>query len=60
MQNNFFDMNKITYGKFEEKSGAYVYEVKITDATETEENTIEKSFIVQLDEGTDFVMSFNK
>ncbi len=60
MQENFFDMNKITYGKFEEKSGAYVYEIEITDATETEENTIEKSFIIQLGEGTDFVMSFNK
>ena len=53
-------MNKIDYGKFEEKSGVYIYEVNITDATEIEENTIEKSFIVQLNEGTDFAISFNK
>lgn len=60
MEENFFDMNKIDYGKFEEKSGVYIYEVDITDATEIEENTIEKSFIVQLNEGTDFAISFNK
>ena len=60
MEENFFDMNKIDYGKFEEKSGVYIYEVNITDATEIEENTIEKSFIVQLNEGTDFAISFNK
>lgn len=60
IKQNSFEINKITYGKFEEKSGSYVYEIKITDATETEENIIEKSFILQLGEETDFVISFNK
>lgn len=60
MQENLFSINKASYGKFESKSGSYIYEVKITDATENDENIIEKNFIVKLGEGTDFEISFNK
>lgn len=63
MQNEFFEVNKITYGKFESKSNTDIYEVYITDAREDEEEAdtkkVEKSFILKLEEGTDFVMSFN-
>lgn len=63
MQNEFFEVNKITYGKFESKSNTDIYEVYITDAREDEEEAdtkkVKKSFILKLEEGTDFVMSFN-
>lgn len=63
MQNEFFEINKITYGEFESKSNIDIYDVYITDAREDEEEAdikkVEKSFILKLGEGTDFEMSFN-
>lgn len=59
MKDNFFNINKIEYGKFENKSGVYVYEIKITDATEESEDEIGKNFIIKLEEDTKFKMSFN-
>ena len=58
MQDNFFDSNKVDYGKFESKSGVYVYDTVITDATGIEEKEVEINFIVKLEEGTNFAISF--
>lgn len=59
IKNISFNINKIEYGAFEERSGIYVYNVKISDAQEQNENIIEKNFIIKLEEDTDFIMSFN-
>lgn len=58
MQNNLFDSNKVDFGKFESKSGVYVYDTMITDATGIEEKEVEVNFIVKLEEGTNFAISF--
>lgn len=60
IEENFFNINNVSYGNFESKSGSYIYELNITDATEEDEYTIEKNFIVKLGEGTDFEIAFNK
>ncbi len=59
IKNMSFDINKIEYGVFEERSGVYVYNVKLLDAQEKNENIIEKNFIMKLEEDTDFTMAFN-
>ncbi len=65
-KNTFFDINKIEYGEFEEKSGVYVYKISLSDATESsdeetanEEKKVMKNFIVKLEDNNDFKMAFN-
>ena len=71
MKNTFFEMNKATYGEFEEKSGVYVYKVELSDATQSnqeddendeetsKENSVIKSFIVKLEDNNDYKLAFN-
>lgn len=58
---NFFDKNEFEYGKYSSEGETYyTYAVTISDATAQENsNTKSKTFIIQLNEGTDFVLSFN-
>ena len=60
-KNTFFDINKIEYGDFEEKSGVYVYKISLFDATESanEENKVTKNFIIKLEDNNNFKMAFN-
>lgn len=60
-KSTFFDINKIEYGDFEEKSGVYVYKISLSDATESanEEKKVMKNFIVKLEDNNDFKMAFN-
>lgn len=51
---NFLDRT-LKYSSFEEKNKICVANVKITDS---DEKTITKQFIMRIDEGTDFIMSF--
>ncbi len=56
----FFEQNKFEYKKFGNEAGTYyTYEVGISDASGTASNTITKTFIMLLGEGTDFQLSFN-
>ena len=50
---------EISYEQFEEKSGLYTYKIIITNLDDNNPSTIEKTFIMQLNEGTDFELSFN-
>ncbi len=59
IKNNFYDTNKYEFTTFEEQSGLYTYKVKISNA-ENEEESITKTFVVKLNEGTKFELSFNK
>lgn len=57
-EENFYNKNLVTYEEFEEEGGLYKYTVNIDNASYVEEIKT-KTFIVKLNEGTDFEMSFN-
>lgn len=61
IKTNWFDRCKFNYEKFgDEANTYYTYQVRITDETGANNNQITKTFIVLLEEGTDFKLSFNK
>ncbi len=55
---NFFVQNKLAAGKAEKQGNLYLYDITISDATGKETSAKKKNFVMQLKEGTDFVMSF--
>lgn len=59
VENNFFKSNKLEGVSFENEGETYMLTVKISDYRGRDSKTIEKTIIMQLREGTDFVMSFN-
>lgn len=58
MKKNFFSKSKLAAGKVEKQGNTYLYDINMSDATGKDANTKKKSFVMQLKEGTDFVMSF--
>ena len=57
----FFDQNTFEYVSYDSNGDTYyTYTVTISDSTGQEVDTVTKTFIIQLNEGTDFVLSFNK
>lgn len=58
IKTNFFESNKAKSSNGKKQGDLYTYEVTITDKTEKETKTVKKTFVMRLDEGTDFVMSF--
>lgn len=54
-----FANNQLEYKDCTKSGDLYIYNVIITDGTESNKNAIEKTFIMKLNEGTDFVMSFD-
>lgn len=58
LKSNFFAQNKLSAGKAEKQGDIYLYNVTISDASEKDDKTVTTSFVMQLKEGTDFVMSF--
>lgn len=59
VQENFFSQNSVSASNPESQGNIYLYEITISDATGENTNTITKTFVMQLQEGTDFVMSFS-
>lgn len=57
-EENFYSRNLVTYTEFKEEGGLYKYTVNINNANYQEEIKT-KTFIVKLNEGTEFEMSFN-
>lgn len=57
IESELYKNNEISYEVFSQEGELYKYKVKITNK-ETKEN-ITKNFIVKLNEGTDFELSFN-
>lgn len=55
---NFFSKNKLAVGKAEKQGNLYLYDITISDSTGKDSVTKKKNFVMQLKEGTDFVMSF--
>ncbi len=59
VKTNLFDGNfTVEYGKFATESGLFKYTVVLTNKGNPQES-IEKTIIMKLNEGTDFEMSFN-
>lgn len=61
MKKNLYKKLEASYGSFEKISGERIYTYKVTFTNANTENSkkIEKTFIIKLEEGTDFVYSFN-
>ncbi|MCI8291595.1 MAG: hypothetical protein HFJ24_01970 [Clostridia bacterium] len=60
LKTNFFENNNFEYKKFgDEANTYYTYEIKITDKTGKDTREITKTFIMLLEEGTNFELSFN-
>lgn len=60
IKTNFFEQNKLAANEAEIQGDNYLYKITISDATSQDKNTVTKTFVMQLKEGTDFVMSFSK
>lgn len=50
---------KLDYGEFAEENGIYIQEITFKEMDKEETEAVTKKIIMQLNEGTDFVMSFN-
>ncbi len=60
VKSNFFEKNKFDYIEFGNEAGTYyTYEINITDETGKSNKTVTKTFIMLLNEGTKFEISFN-
>lgn len=60
IKNNFFEYNSVTYDKFSQEGEIYIYKITISDKTLKNDNKKSVNIIMQLKEGTDFIMSFGK
>lgn len=61
VKTNFFAKNEVAYEKFGNEAGTYyTYELAIKDKTGTENRQISKTFIILLEEGRNFKLSFNR
>lgn len=58
VKKNFFGKNKLAAGKAEKQGNLYLYDITISDASGQNKSKETKRFVMQLKEGTDFVMSF--
>lgn len=57
VKTNFFESNNAKSSNGKKQGDLYTYEVTITDKTEKNTKTVKKTFVMRLNEGTDFVMS---
>lgn len=55
----FVNKNMVNYGKFTAEGENYIYDVTLTDKKKKSIRIIDKQFIMQLKDGTDFVCSFS-
>ena len=58
VKTNFFKQNTLSSGNAEKQGNVYIYNVTISDALGENKQSKTTSFVMQLKEGTDFVMSF--
>lgn len=59
IKENFYENNSIGYSNYQTSDNLHIYIISITNANDDTSIRIEKNFIMQLLDGTDFVMSFN-
>ena len=56
---NFYENNSIGYSNYQTNGNLHIYDINITNTDNENSAEITKNFIIQLLEGTDFVMSFS-
>lgn len=59
IKNNWYEKNEIKYVTYQKNEDIYVYNIEITNADNTNAEKINKKIVMELLEGTAFVMSFN-
>lgn len=59
VKQNFYENNSLSYSNYKTSGDLHIYEMKIKDKENEANPEKTKTFIMQLKEGTDFVMSFN-
>lgn len=59
IKRNLYDKNKVEHGSIEKQGNNYIYEITIKDQNNTKSVGKKMTIIMQLEQGTDFVMSFN-
>ena len=58
-ENTFYDNNSVGYTNYQTSGNLHIFELNITDRSNATSPAITKNFIMQLLDGTDFVMSFS-
>ena len=58
VRNTFFSFNEVEYVEFSVEGDVNVYNIMLTDLTDASSEQLSMNIIMQLGEGTDFVMSF--
>ena len=58
-ENTFYDNNSVGYTNYQTSGNLHIFELNITDKSNPTSSAITKNFIMQLLDGTDFVMSFS-
>lgn len=59
MSETFYDNNTVEYSNYQNNAGLHMYDVSVTNTDDANSSAVTKTFIMQLLDGTDFVMSFN-
>lgn len=59
IKNNLFENNNFVYANIEEKNGLYIFTVQINDRAGKSTEVKRLNIVMQLNEGTDFTMSFS-
>lgn len=58
-ENTFYDNNSVGYTNYQTSGNLHIFELNIKDRSNATSPAITKNFIMQLLDGTDFVMSFS-
>lgn len=59
VENNFYENNLLTVNSVEQKNDVYIANINLRSNSSSVAQTMEKNFVVKLEEQTDFKMSFN-
>lgn len=59
LEENLIEESTITYNKFSKEGNLYTYEILMSKGTMSSYEEIKMNIVMQLNEGTDFVMSFS-
>ena len=59
MRNTIPERFTVEHGAFRQEGDVYLQTIRFVDRNPRSEEVVEKTFIMQLGEGTDFVLSFN-
>lgn len=60
IKETLFSKNKLNYSEYQKSGDLHIYKLIIANDNDTNTQTINKTFVMKLLKGTDFVFSFNK